>query len=88
MNASKRNGGCGFDISEKFIVAVQADTLSEGNMDLLFETHSKDLEDECIGWLRERGYRCEIIDNAWWRFIVPEQRPGTPHNRWLWAVKV
>lgn len=59
--------------------------LSEGNVNLLVETHSKPLEDECIGWLERRGYRCRIIDNAWWRFIVPEQRPGTPHNRWLWA---
>jgi len=54
--------------------------LSEGNPDLLVETHSKHLEKECLEWLRERGYRCEIIRNARWRFIVPEQRPGTPHK--------
>lgn len=54
--------------------------LSEGKVDLLIETHSKELEDECIGWLNERGYRCEVIDNAWWRFVVPEQRP-TAHTQ-------
>lgn len=61
--------------------------LSNRNIGLLVETHSKPLEDECIEWLEKRGYRCRIVDNAWWRFVVPEQRPGTPHNRWLWADK-
>lgn len=61
--------------------------LSEGSVSLLIETHSKRLEDECIEWLDNKGYRCHIIDNAWWRFIVPEQRPWTPHNRWLWATR-
>lgn len=61
--------------------------LPEGNVDLLVETHSKRLEDECLEWLWERGYRCQVIRNARWRFVVPEQRP-TPHNRWLWATNV
>lgn len=59
--------------------------LSEGDIDVLVETHSKPLEDECIGWLESRGYGCEIVNNAWWRFAVPEQRP-IPHNRWIWAT--
>lgn len=59
--------------------------LSETNVDLLVETHSKDLEEECLKWLESRGYNCEIVENAWWRFAVPEQRP-VPHNRWMWAT--
>jgi hypothetical protein len=62
--------------------------LSGRNVDLLVETHSKRLEEECIEWLDAKGYRCEIVKNAWWRFVVPEQRPGTTHNRWLWATGV
>lgn len=59
--------------------------LSEGNVDILVETHSKRLEEECLEWLVSRGYICEIVGNAWWRFAVPEQRP-VPHNRWIWAT--
>jgi hypothetical protein len=60
--------------------------LSEGIVDLLVETHSKRLEEECLEWLESRGYVCRIVDNAWWRFVVPEQRPVS-HNRWLWATR-
>jgi hypothetical protein len=60
--------------------------LSEGNVDLLVETHSQELEDDCFVWLTNKGYHCKIIGNAWWRFIAPEQRP-IAHNRWLWATR-
>lgn len=60
--------------------------LSEGNVDLLVETHSKSLEKECLEWLKKKGYRCEIINNARWRFAIPEQRP-IPHNRWIWGTR-
>lgn len=60
--------------------------LSESIVDLLVETHSKRLEEECLQWLGSKGYTCRIVDNAWWRFVVPEQRP-VPHNRWLWATR-
>jgi hypothetical protein len=59
--------------------------LSEGIVDLLVETHSKRLEEECLEWLESKGYTCKIANNAWWRFAVPEQRP-VPHNRWIWAT--
>lgn len=57
-----------------------------GNVGLLLETHSKELEEECVDWLECRGYVVEVIKNAWWRFAIPEQRPIS-HNRWLWAEK-
>jgi hypothetical protein len=53
---------------------------------ILIETHSKQLEDECIAFLKGHGYNCQIIDNAWWRTIVPESRQ-IAHNRWLSAAK-
>jgi hypothetical protein len=51
----------------------------------IIETHSESLEAECIGILREAGLRTRIIRNAWWRAILPEQRPGRNQNRWLAA---
>ncbi len=60
---------------------------SEGKSDILVETHSPELERDCIEWLKTRGYTCNIIKNAWWRIMIPEQRP-LPHNRWLFATRV
>jgi hypothetical protein len=52
---------------------------------LLIETHSHSLEDGCIAYISRVGYRTiNIIPNAWWRALIPEQRP-IEHNRWLWA---
>lgn len=52
----------------------------------LIETHSQDLENACRGILLERGYETCVIENAWWRRFVPEQRP-IDFNRWLIAAK-
>jgi hypothetical protein len=55
-------------------------------MDLrwLIETHSSELEKECINWLEARGYRTQIIPNAPWRILLPESRI-VEQNRWLVA---
>ncbi len=50
----------------------------------LVETHSRELEEECLGWFQARGYRTEIISRAWWRALLPEFRPILD-NRWLLA---
>ncbi len=50
----------------------------------LIETHSADLEAECLDRLRAAGCNTVVIPNAWWRVIVPEDRP-IAHNRWLAA---
>jgi len=55
-------------------------------VDLLVETHSLPLEQECLSYLKGLGFDCRIIPNAWWRSIVPEHRP-IGHNRWLWASR-
>jgi hypothetical protein len=51
----------------------------------LIETHSAELERDCVTRLTENEYQVTIIPNAWWRLIVPEQRP-IAHNRWLVAM--
>jgi predicted RNA methylase len=55
-------------------------------MRTIVETHSRQLETECEQFFRERGYRTTVIPNAWWRALIPEQRP-IEHNRWLWVQK-
>jgi len=52
----------------------------------LIETHSQELETECIEILRAAGFETRIVKNAWWRVILPEERPGG-FNRWLVAWK-
>jgi hypothetical protein len=51
----------------------------------LIETHSRELERQCIAWLQSHGCKTKIIYNARWRILLPELRP-IPHNRWLTAV--
>jgi hypothetical protein len=52
----------------------------------LIETHSRELERTCVQSLRDAGFQVKIIRNAWWRVLIPEQRP-IPHNPWLAAWK-
>ena len=74
------------DGQEMHVLLSGAELLSRATVDVLVETHSASLEDECLRLLRGFGYNCSVIDNAWWRRIVPEARP-IPHNRWLSAVR-
>jgi hypothetical protein len=37
-------------------------------------------------FLERLGYTCRVIKNAWWRLLIPEQRP-IEHNRWFIAEK-
>lgn len=53
---------------------------------LIVETHSVDLEKGCIERLAGLNYSCKIIDNAWYRKLIPENRQ-IPHNRWFVAKK-
>lgn len=59
--------------------------LREAGPLLLVETHSAALERDCSDFLVSLNYDITIVSNAWWRTILPEQRP-VDHNRWLWAT--
>jgi Methyltransferase FkbM domain len=74
------------DGSEFDVLQSGKNLFSQGKVDVLVETHSLELEEICIDWLRKRGYSCTIIKNAWWRSVIPEQRPGL-HNRWFFATR-
>ena len=60
------------------------DMLRQKRCVIIVETHSFELENQCVSLMSELGYRCNIIKNAWWRFILPEERP-IGHNRWFVA---
>lgn len=51
----------------------------------VIETHSPALERQCIDILRGYGLWTQVIDHAWWRVIVPEQR--AKNCRWLAAFR-
>lgn len=49
----------------------------------IVETHSIELERECLKWFENHEYDTTIVDAAWWRMFIPEFRVG--HNRWIVA---
>jgi tRNA G37 N-methylase Trm5 len=53
----------------------------------IIEVHSVALERRCIEILREANYRIVVVDNAWWRVLVPELR-SVELNRWLIAARL
>lgn len=60
--------------------------LREASIDALIETHSLELERDCLRHLSDRGFTCTVVPNAAWRVLIPELRPSA-HCRWLWATK-
>jgi hypothetical protein len=52
---------------------------------LVIETHSVELERDCVAFLENLGCQTRIIKNAWYRVVLPEMR-NIPHNRWLAAT--
>lgn len=63
-----------------------AETLKNNSCMLIVETHSQQLEKDCIALLENIGYQCKIIPNAALRKLIPERRI-IEHNRWLTATK-
>ena len=61
-------------------------TLQEKGVTLIVEIHSDELEADCIKLLTNLGYTCTVRRNAWWRALVPEQRP-IPTNHWFVAER-
>jgi hypothetical protein len=74
------------DGAEMEVLKGGEELLQTAPIDLVLETHSPELEADCADFLKKRGFKSELINNAWWRAIVPETRP-IPHNRWLWATR-
>ncbi|WP_346730819.1 FkbM family methyltransferase [Bradyrhizobium sp. 62] len=73
------------DGAEMEVLRSAGSLLDAGQISMLIETHSEQLETNCRTWLEKRGYRTSIIDTAWWRRVLPDGRV-IAHNRWLAAV--
>ena len=52
----------------------------------IVEIHSKALETECLETFKSHGYETKVINDAWWRIFIPEQRPAE-HNNWMVAYR-
>lgn len=74
------------DGAELDILRSANSLLGQPDVRWLIETHSAELERECMALLHATGYKTVVVPNAWWRMIVPEQRP-LDHNRWLVAMR-
>jgi hypothetical protein len=72
--------------AEVDVLAGASALLAEPRALWLIETHSRELEAQCIDLLVGAGHEIVIVSNAWWRAVVPERRL-LPHNRWLFARK-
>lgn len=86
------------EITEPCLIKIdiegnEADALKGANrlLDLkrcnwIIETHSKKIEEGCIEIFKKHQYKHVVVPMAWWRIILPEQRP-TEQNRWLVAYR-
>ena len=74
------------DGGELGVLQSASELLLQHNPLVIVETHSQELERDCIAFLSERNYECTIIPNGWYRCIIPEERP-IAHNRWFSAKR-
>lgn len=74
------------DGAEVEVLKSAGNLLDERDVAILIETHSDQLEVDCMAWLLKRNYRTSIIKNARWRRILPDGRV-IAHNRWLSAIR-
>jgi hypothetical protein len=74
------------DGGETAVLRGARETLRDLDCLLVVETHSPELERDCIAMLREVGYTSRVIDHGWYRVFVPEHRVSA-HNRWFVAAK-
>lgn len=72
------------DGGERDVLAGAGELLGHRQTRWLIETHSQELEADCQQLLRKAGFTTVLVPNAWWRCLLPEQRPIL-HNRWLVA---
>jgi hypothetical protein len=77
------------DIEGDEYVALQSGSRLFREMECFFivETHGEELERQCIEFLHALGYHARIVEEAWWRLFVPEDR-HIVHNRWFIASRL
>jgi hypothetical protein len=73
------------DGAEGEVIEGMSELFAQRRVRLLLETHSVELEKRCVELLQRSGCRTRIVDNAWWRRLLRDQRP-IGFNRWLVAT--
>lgn len=71
---------------EAEVLRGAARLLKRGGVAWIVETHSRELEKDCIRIFETNGLTVRILRPAWWRFALPEGR-RIAHNRWLVACE-
>lgn len=74
------------DGGESSVLANSPRLLALPRMRWVIEVHSADLERDCVRLLEQNRYRARIVNNAWWRHLLHEQRP-IELNRWIVAER-
>jgi hypothetical protein len=74
------------DGGEMDVLNGMQETIKNNTCYFIIETHSVQLEKDCLKFLENCGYKTTLIDVAWYRKFVPEDRP-TEHNRWFTAIQ-
>lgn len=74
------------DGGELDVLQGMRNTIINNNCYFVIETHTLQLEIDCIKFLQELGYKTNIIDQGWYRAFIKEDRP-IEHNRWFTASK-
>ena len=71
---------------EASVLRSAARLLRRKDVRLIIETHSADVEGQCLAILGEANFVTQVVGQAGWRALLPENRP-IAHNRWLVAWK-
>jgi hypothetical protein len=74
------------DGGEETVLKGMEITVKNNKCFFIIETHSKELEESCIAFMVKNEYSYKIVDHAWFRSILPEERI-LKHNRWLIAFR-
>lgn len=74
------------DGGELAILKGGRELIEASGVSWLVEVHSAHLAAACASTLRQGGLEVRTVQNAWWRFLVPEMRP-TAVNHWLVAFR-
>lgn len=74
------------DGGEVDVLKSGVEALSKSRTLVIIETHSPQLELDCVSHLEGLGFRVCIVKNAWYRAFIKDLRP-IEQNRWLFAYR-
>jgi predicted RNA methylase len=72
--------------AEANVLHGATDLLAATDVRWIIETHGESVESTCLDVLHDHGYVTHVVDRAWWRSIVFNDRVLS-HNRWVVAYR-